>query len=170
MKSSTGSACCASCSNTIATGSAALCASGCGRVVVVGTNQADDSLQLESLLTPSPTTWYILQCGIHRITGIYSQSPSASGCVRRIRRDTLVQNMYFSHTPRVKTRLWEQIFQEFVTTHLTVPDSKSKAADIRTGRNCNHGRLRSHAFIERAQSISPNFSPSRKSAPDKALT
>src|SRR5229473_1497498 len=35
------------------------------------------------LLTPSPTTWYILQRGIHRISGIYSPAPSASGCVRR---------------------------------------------------------------------------------------
>ena len=35
------------------------------------------------LLTPSPTTWYILQRGIHRISGIYSPAPSASACVRR---------------------------------------------------------------------------------------
>jgi hypothetical protein len=34
----------------------------------------------------------------------------------------------------------------------------------------NHWRLRSHGFIERAQSASPNFAPRRKRASDKALT
>jgi hypothetical protein len=40
-------------------------------------------LPADVLLTSSPTTWYILQRGIHRITAIYSPAPSASGCVRR---------------------------------------------------------------------------------------
>jgi|ERR1700733_3750198 len=35
-------------------------------------------LQVAALLTSSPTTWYILQCGIHRIAGIYSAAPSTS--------------------------------------------------------------------------------------------
>ena len=40
-------------------------------------------LSADALLTSSPTTWYILQCGIHRIASIYLPAPSASGCVGR---------------------------------------------------------------------------------------
>jgi hypothetical protein len=40
-------------------------------------------LSADALLTSSPTTWYILQCGIHRIASIYSPAPSASGGVGR---------------------------------------------------------------------------------------
>jgi hypothetical protein len=35
------------------------------------------------LWTIDPTASYILQCGIHRIAGIYSAAPSASRCVGR---------------------------------------------------------------------------------------
>jgi hypothetical protein len=38
-------------------------------------------LKVDTRLTSSPTTWYILQCGIHRIAGIYSAAPSTSKCV-----------------------------------------------------------------------------------------
>jgi hypothetical protein len=45
------------------------------------TRQRPESPSL--LLTLCPTVWYTLQCGIHRIAGIYSAAPSASRCVGR---------------------------------------------------------------------------------------
>jgi hypothetical protein len=54
-----------------------------------------------------------------------------------IRRNALVQDMYLSHTPGVKTRLREQILQKLVITHLNVADPKSEATDIGTWRNCS---------------------------------
>src|ERR1700737_1613952 len=45
------------------------------------TRQRPESPSL--LLTLCHTVWYTLQCGIHRIAGIYSAAPSASRCVGR---------------------------------------------------------------------------------------
>ena len=50
--------------------------------------------RVATLLTSSPTAWYILHCGIHRIAGIYSAAPSTAGVsadevLRQIQEDLL---------------------------------------------------------------------------------